>query len=126
MPTFRAKNPIDALIMRLRAFARRPGDQERMLATLAASEAKFSGILAIAADAIITVDEKERIVHFNEGASIIFGYAVDDAIGKQLDMLLPKRVREGHHGQIRSFAKSPVHARRMGERRQIFGLRRDG
>jgi PAS domain S-box-containing protein len=126
MPTFRARNPIDALIMRLRAFARHPGDQERMLATLAASEAKFSGILAIAADAIITVDESERIVHFNEGAAVIFGYAIEEAIGRQLDILLPKRVRDVHHSHMLTFATSAVHARRMGERRAIFGLRRDG
>ena len=43
-----------------------------MVADLRASEAKFSGILAIAADAIVTVDKAERIVHFNDGASTAF------------------------------------------------------
>jgi PAS domain S-box-containing protein len=126
MPSFRPKNPLQSLIVRLRAFARRPGDQERILANLKASEAKFSGILSIAADAIITVDEQERIVHFNEGASIIFGYPIDEAIGKPLSILLPKRVRDVHHQHMHNFARSAVHARRMGERREIFGLRRDG
>src|SRR5947199_8182898 len=122
MPKFRPKNPFQSLIMRLRAFARRPGDQESILATLQASEAKFSGILAIAADAIITVDDQERIVHFNEGAMIIFGYPIDEAIGKPLDILLPKRVRDVHHHHMHTVAKSAVSARRMVERREICGL----
>jgi PAS domain S-box-containing protein len=96
------------------------------VAELQASEAKFSGILEIAADAIITVDALERIVHFNQGAAAIFGYPVGDAIGMQLDALIPKRVRGVHHEHMRRFAESPTQARRMGERREIFGVRRDG
>jgi PAS domain S-box-containing protein len=118
--------PFDNLLKRFRAFAANPGEAERVLAELQASEAKFSGILEIAADAIITVDAAERIVHFNQGAATIFGYSVEEAIGKQLDILIPKRVRGMHHGHMERFAKSPVQARRMGERREIFGVRRDG
>lgn len=111
---------------RLRAFTADPTAQDRALAELRASEEKFSGILAIAADAIITVDDEERIVHFNQGAASIFGYSIDEAIGRQLDILIPKRVRAAHHEHMRRFADSPVQARRMGERREIFGVRRDG
>ena len=111
---------------RIRAFVADPNDRERTLADLRASEAKFAGILAIAADAIITVDADERIVHFNHGAATIFGYAVEEAIGMQLDALIPKRVRGVHHEHMKRFAHSPVQARRMGERREIFGVRRDG
>lgn len=111
---------------RLRAFAADPTDRDRTLADLRASEAKFSGILAIAADAIITVDAEERIVHFNHGAEAIFGYAVGEALGRPLDILIPKRVRVVHHDHLRRFGASPVAARRMGERREIFGVRRDG
>ncbi len=111
---------------RLRAFLTNPADREKILEDLRASEAKFSGILAIAADAIITVDGAERIVHFNQGAATIFGYAPGDVIGRQLDILIPKRVRAVHHEHMRRFAEAPVQARRMGERREIFGVRRDG
>jgi PAS domain S-box-containing protein len=117
---------LENLKKRLRAFTADPTEAERVLAELRASEAKFSGILAIAADAIITVDAEERIVHFNQGAAAIFGYSIDEAMGKQLDILIPKRVRGVHHSHMHTFAASPVQARRMAERREIFGVRRDG
>jgi PAS domain S-box-containing protein len=93
---------------------------------LRASEAKYSGILAIAAEAIITVDQTQRIVHFNRGAEEIFGHSAEDAIGRHLAILLPPRFREAHLKHMEHFAQSPATARRMGERREIFGLRADG
>lgn len=101
-------------------------EQRRIREKLEASEAKFSGILAIAADAIITVDSGQRIVHFNRGAEEIFGYTAADAIGRHLAILLPPRFRGSHEAHMERFAKSAVTARRMGERREIFGLRADG
>lgn len=104
----------------------RLGEQRRIREKLQASEGKFSGILAIAADAIITVDSSQRIVHFNHGAEEIFGYAAGDAIGRHLAILLPPRFRGAHEAHMDRFAQSAVTARRMGERREIFGLRSDG
>jgi PAS domain S-box-containing protein len=72
------------------------------------------------------VDAEERIVHFNQGAATIFGYPVEEALGKPLDILIPRRVRGVHHEHMKRFAASSVQARRMGERREIFGVRRDG
>jgi PAS domain S-box-containing protein len=95
-------------------------------AELRASEAKFAGILSIAADAIITVDQMQRIVHFNRGAEEIFGYTAGDAIGRHLNILLPERFRASHSGHLERFAQSAVTARRMGERGDIFGLRASG
>ena len=45
------------------------------------SEAKFSGIISISADAIISIDEEQRITIFNKGAEQIFGYSQAEAIG---------------------------------------------
>ncbi len=41
-------------------------------------------------------------------------------------MLLPQRFRAAHAQHIRNFAGGSVAARRMGERAEIFGLRKDG
>lgn len=100
--------------------------RQRIEDALRASEAKFSGILGIAADAIITVDQTQRIIHFNRGAAEIFGYSPADAIGRHLNILIPARYRAGHDAHMQRFAQAPETARRMGERREIFGLRSDG
>lgn len=104
-------------------------DMERRTAAEAAlrtSEAKFAGILAIAAEAIITVDEQQRIVHFNQGAADIFRYDPATMIGKPLEVLLPARARGRHAGEVAAFGASHENARRMGKRREIAGRRSDG
>lgn len=104
-------------------------DMERRAAAeaaLRASEAKFAGILAIAAEAIITVDEQQRIVHFNQGAADIFRYEPAQMIGKPLELLLPVSARSGHAGEVAAFGASNENARRMGKRREIAGRRSTG
>ena len=101
-------------------------ERQRVADELRASEAKFSGILAIAADAIITIDESHCIMHFNRGAEEIFGWDAVDVIGKPLNILLPDRFRGGHDRLIEEFGKGSDIARRMGHRRAVSALRRDG
>ncbi|HET9985639.1 MAG TPA: PAS domain S-box protein [Longimicrobiales bacterium] len=90
------------------------------------SEAKFAGIVSIASDAIISIDDDQRIIHFNRGAEEIFGYTEAETLGKPLDLLLPDRFRAAHQHHVRSFGQSGVPARRMGDRREISGRRKDG
>ena len=90
------------------------------------SEAKYAGIVAIAADAIVTVDESHRIILFNNGAQSIFGYSPDEALGQHLDILIPERYRPSHSRHIDEFERGPVAARQMGERREIYGRRKNG
>ena len=104
-------------------------DMERRAAAeaaLRASEAKFAGILSIAAEAIITVDEQQRIVHFNQGAAEIFRYDPVEMIGKPLELLLPMRSRGIHAREVAAFGASAENARRMGKRREIAGRRSTG
>jgi PAS domain S-box-containing protein len=100
--------------------------RKRAEAALRLSEAKFSRIVSIAADAIISVDEGQRITLFNEGAEEIFGYARSEAIGMRLSQLLPDRLRAAHGEHFAGFASEEEQARKMGGRHEIFGLRKNG
>jgi PAS domain S-box-containing protein len=86
----------------------------------------FSAIVSIASEAIITTTEDLKILHFNHGAEDIFGYRAEEIVGRSINDLIPMRFRASHDQHVRNFAQSRVKARRMGERRQISGIRKNG
>lgn len=86
----------------------------------------FESIVSISADAIISIDEEQRIIQFNKGAEEIFGWSAEETVGQHIELLIPDRFRPGHADHVRKFGESPIQARRMGERREIAGLRRNG
>jgi len=86
----------------------------------------FEQILEIAADAIVTIDETQDIVHFNRGAEQMFGYDAKEVLGTPLNRLLPERFRAAHPAYVSSFGRSAETARLMGHRREVYGLRKNG
>ncbi|MBD0319536.1 MAG: PAS domain S-box protein, partial [Gemmatimonadetes bacterium] len=101
-------------------------ERTRAEAALRFSEAKFAGIISISSDAIVSVDESQRIIFYNTGAEQTFGYTAEEAVGQRLEMLIPEAFRAPHEAQVREFGAGPVPARRMGERGHISGLRKNG
>jgi PAS domain S-box-containing protein len=96
-------------------------------ADLELSQARFAGILNIAEDAIISIDEQQKITLFNQGAERIFGYSAAAVIGQTLDLFLPPQFMQAAHPQeIQRFGDASVPAKRMGERQEIQGRRQDG
>ncbi|HJV24579.1 MAG TPA: PAS domain S-box protein [Aromatoleum sp.] len=91
-----------------------------------AAKTLFEGVLAIAEDAIISVDSEERIVLFNRGAEAAFGYSRDELIGQPLNTLIPQRFSAAHSKHLQDFARSPEVARAMGQRSSVVGRRKDG
>ena len=92
----------------------------------ARAEARFTNIVNLAADAIISVDENQRIVVYNRIAGQIFGYATSDVIGQPLDLLLPKDVAAAHREHILAFGREKELMRVMGSGREVSGRRADG
>ena len=90
------------------------------------TEFLLADIVKISADAIICVDADQKITLFNEGAEHIFGWTAEEVMGKPLDMLLPERARAVHPSHIQRFRDAPEQARKMGERREISGVRKNG
>ena len=90
------------------------------------ADTRFAGLLAIAADAIITIDEGQQIVHFNRGAEEIFGYTAAEVVGRHLNLLIPARFHDVHAQHVARFAAGAETARQMGHRREVAGVRKSG
>lgn len=91
------------------------------------SEAKFSGIVSISADAIISIDEAQNVTVFNSGAEKIFGYSRDEVLGAPLDLLIPRSAREAHRHEAVRFNERHVDAARTPDRLvALRGRRKSG
>jgi PAS domain S-box-containing protein len=88
-------------------------------------EVRISSMMQLAKDAIVSVDAADRIVLFNRGAEEIFGYEAGEVMGQPLTMLMPERFRARHSEQLRRFMDSNETSRYMGNRSEIYGLRKD-
>lgn len=53
-------------------------------------------IVEQAQDAIIFIDRDGLIQLWNRGAEIIFGYAASEVMGRDIDIIIPEKLRAGH------------------------------
>lgn len=89
-------------------------------------EGALARVLALAFDAIVSIDEQQHIVGFNKGAENTFGYLAEEVLGKPLGMLMPARFTATHHEHVRGFAEGREAGRLMGAQRFVYARRRDG
>lgn len=87
---------------------------------------RMQAIIDASIDAIISVDEDERIVVFNIAAEKLFRLPAAEAIGQTIDCFIPARFRSGHHGHMRNFSQNGVTLRGMGQFARLSALRADG
>lgn len=91
------------------------------------NEARMMGIIRSSMEAIITVDEAQRVVIFNPAAEFVFGLSAMEAIGSPLSRFIPERFRSAHERHIDQFGATGVTERQMGrQQRVLFGLRANG
>ncbi len=99
---------------------------ERSNAALQESETRLSAIIGSAMDAIITVDEQQHIVVFNQAAEQIFGISAKEAMGQPLDRFIPPRYRAAHRVHVDNFGRTGTTSRSMYRPGTLFGLRASG
>ena len=82
-------------------------------------------ILEFAPDAIVIINSSGTILYVNQQFENIFGYANHEAIGQEIEFLLPEKLREKHKSHIKSFFRSS-NFRPMGKGLELFGQRKNG
>ncbi len=83
-------------------------------------------ILSTRSDAIIAADRDGIIRVWNPGAERIFGYAVDDALGRSLDIIIPERLRQRHWIGYRKTMETGESRYSEGDVLSVPALRKDG
>ncbi|HXF11244.1 MAG TPA: PAS domain S-box protein [Desulfuromonadaceae bacterium] len=86
---------------------------------------RLRAILETAVEGIITIDDRGIIESINPSAQKIFGYSPDEAIGKNVKILMPEPYRHEHDGYLKNY-RHTGHARIIGIGREVIGRRKDG
>jgi PAS domain S-box-containing protein len=60
----------------------------------------FEALASSAPDAILTIDERSRILFANPATERLFGYGVDELLGRSLTVLIPEAMRDRHRAGI--------------------------
>ncbi|MEC5400015.1 sensor histidine kinase [Uliginosibacterium sp. H1] len=100
-------------------------DRKSSEEALRLSEERFRAVVEVAPDGMAMVNRDGRIVLVNRGLERMFGHRREEMIGQPVEMLMPDRYRDMHHGLRSSYLRSPT-TRDMAGRRELFALRRDG
>src|SRR4030043_2014360 len=93
---------------------------------LRGSEEKFRAISNTAVDAILVMDNEGKILYWNPTAERMFGYAREEAIGKELHLFLaPERYHDAYKkgfSKFRETGQGPA----IGNMSEFFAVRKDG
>jgi PAS domain S-box-containing protein len=99
-------------------------ERKRAEEALRESEERFRTIAETAADGIFRIDEQSRILFANRAAETIFGYTVNEMVGKKLTMLMPEYLRDLHRMALERYTRSG--SRHMDWARiEVIGLHKD-
>ncbi len=106
------------------------GDLERRVEqrtiALKESESRLGGVIQSAMDSIITIDDQQNIVLFNEAAEKMFRCSSSETLGTPITRFIPQRFRGAHSGHVQRFGETGTTNRAMGAMGALRALRADG
>lgn len=97
----------------------------RMALQLAESQKRLEAIIQTAVDGFVTIDERGTILSANPACERIFGYQVEEILGRNVKLLMPAPYRDEHDRYLANYRQTGV-ARIIGAGREAEGQRKDG
>lgn len=86
---------------------------------------KSHKILEMAAEGIVSIDTRGKLLSFNRAAQKIFGYSEAEVIGKNVSLLMPSPHRDNHDEYLSRYLQTGQ-AHVIGKTRELQGRRKDG
>jgi PAS domain S-box-containing protein len=83
-------------------------------------------ILAASADAVVATDREGTVTVWNPGATRIFGFAAEEALGQSLDLIIPERLRARHWDGFHKVMATGESRYGEGDTLSVPGLHKDG
>ena len=100
-------------------------DRRQAEQNLRDSEARLRGVVEMAVDGILTIDETGTIETVNAAAQRLFGYTAQEMVGQNVKVLMPEPYRSEHDGYLSNY-RSTGERRIIGIGREVSGRRKDG
>jgi diguanylate cyclase (GGDEF)-like protein/PAS domain S-box-containing protein len=99
---------------------------EHRVSELEHANSELNAVRELSLDCIVCIDHQGCITAFNAAAQRVFGYTLEEVIGKSMaDVLIPAHLREVHWQALRR-TLSQGECVSAGKRIEVTGLRRDG
>lgn len=89
------------------------------------AELRFQAVFETAVDAIVLIRDDGTMLAANRAAETMFGYSVDELVGRNVNFLMPEPDRSAHHQYIENYLTTGT-PKIIGIGRAVEGLRRDG
>ena len=89
------------------------------------SAAALRAVVETAIDAIIVIDERGTVRSANPACARLFGYDLDEIVGRNVNTLMPSPDREQHDGYLARYRETGAKSI-IGIGREVVGRRRDG
>ena len=88
-------------------------------------EERFRSVVESAPNGFVIVNRAGKITLVNTQTERLFGYAREELVGQDVELLVPERIRSKHSEYRSQFFADP-RARAMGSGRDLFGRHKDG
>ena len=93
--------------------------------TLRESAERYRSVAQTALEAIITLDQRGRVLFWNQGAILMFGYGCGEIAGSPISRIMIGDTEENVLGLLEGFV-GDVSSDAIGQTRELTGVRKDG
>jgi len=100
-------------------------ERQRAQVALTESESRYRSVTEAALDAIITVDEDNRISFVNPTVEKVFGYSRQAMLGQPITLIIPNQAPASTAGSLAEYLSSQI-GRLNREHLELTGRHRDG